>query len=105
LPHRRQRWVLKRGALNVIKADNGNIFRHAPPCFPQRADRSDCGNIIEGEQRRERFARRKQLSRDTIPTSGEGDPLSSCATSRSLISRPNSFAALAPTPSVFRCPS
>ncbi len=66
LAHGRQRRILERRALNIVEAHHGNIFRHAAARLSQSAYGPDRGNIIEGKQRGERLAGRKQLARYLI---------------------------------------
>ena len=48
--------VLKRGALNVVEADNGNVLGYAPACFTQGLNGTNRRYIIERKQSRERIA-------------------------------------------------
>ena len=59
LPHGRQRGILKRSALNIVKANHRNILRHAAPRFAQRLDGADGGSVVERKKRRERFSAAK----------------------------------------------
>jgi benzoylformate decarboxylase len=56
LPDRREPGVLKRRALNVVEADDGNILGNAPACFAQGLDGADRGDVVECKQCREWFA-------------------------------------------------
>ena len=51
LAHRSQAGLLVGGALNVVEADNGNIFGDAASRLAQRTNRSHSGDIVEGEER------------------------------------------------------
>src|SRR5579859_4663349 len=52
----RQTGILKRSALNVVEADDGNIFRDSAASFSNRANRADCSHVVESEERREFLA-------------------------------------------------
>ena len=49
LPDGSQGGVLIRGALDVVEPDHGNIFRDAPAGFAESLDRTDRGDVVEGE--------------------------------------------------------
>ena len=44
---------MKCGDLNVVEADDGEVFRHAQAGVSERADRADGRRVVEREQRRE----------------------------------------------------
>lgn len=58
--------MLEGGALNVVESDHGNVFGHAETGFAKGADGADSGDVIEGEERGEQLAGRKQLAGDFI---------------------------------------
>jgi hypothetical protein len=67
LLYRREARVLKRRALNVIKAHHRSILRYAPPCFAQSLDGADRRDIVECEQSRKGLTRREEFLGNTIP--------------------------------------
>jgi len=67
LAYRRQSRILKRGALNVVEAYDGNILGHPAAGFPKRLNRADGGNVVKSEQRSEWFSASEKFLRDLIP--------------------------------------
>jgi len=57
---------MKRGALNVIPTDHGDVFRHAPARFAKRFDGAHGGDVVERKQRRELRATCKQVPGDPM---------------------------------------
>ena len=57
LAHRGQARLLIGGTLDVVEADNGNIFGDATSRLAQRANRSHGGDIVEREESGEAFPR------------------------------------------------
>ena len=53
LVHRCEAGILKRSGLDVIKADDGDVFRDEPARFAEGVDGADSGGIIEGNKSRE----------------------------------------------------
>jgi predicted secreted hydrolase len=66
LPHRGQRRILERRALNIIEPDDRHVFRYSLARFAQRLNRADRRNIVERKKRRKRLPASEQPVRHLI---------------------------------------
>ena len=61
-----QSGILERGALDIVKTDDGDIFRHAAAGLAKSLNRADGGNIVKREKRGKRLTRSEKFLRDLI---------------------------------------